>query len=369
MNRLIFLSARVLKVTLIAVPLILYGLYLAVVATDRYVSESVISVRQAGGASTGGIPGAALLLAGINPPAHEDTQYLRTFVHSQALALELDAKLKLRQHFGAIVADLPNRLPADASVEDFVAYFRDRVEVSFDDRAALLKIRTQGLDPAFARALNTAILDASERFVNETSHRIARERLRFAEGELQLAGKRVEEASTALLAFQNRHRLLDPGAQAQATGILTAELQSQRARAEAELGGLRGFLNENAYQVQALKSRIDALDRQIDAERRRATTDDSKGARLTRLALDFEALKLQAEFTRDAYKLALAAVENARIDANQKIKSLVIVEPPSLAQTAEYPHMAYNLGTLLAVCVLLYAIVRLVLATIREHQD
>ena len=179
----------------------------------------------------------------------------------------------------------------------------------------------------------------------------------------------VQGAGTALLAFQNRHRLLDPSAQAQATGVLTAELQAQRAKLEAELGGLRGFLNEDAYQIQALKSRIAALDRQIDAERKRATTDDSKGGRLTKLALEYEALKLQAEFARDGYKLALAAVENARIDANRKIKSLVVVEPPSLPQTAEYPLVTYNMGTLLAVCLLLYAIARLALATIREHQD
>lgn len=370
MNRLINLSARTLKAVLIGLPLLLYGLYLATVATDRYVSESVISVRQAGGGGgAGGLPGTALLLAGINPPAHEDTQHLRTYVHSQALALALDAELKLRDHFGAIRADLPYRLGEDASVEEFVRYYRARVEIGFDDRAALLRIRTQGLDAAFAQRFNAAILDASERFVNETSHRIARERLRFAEGELKLAADRVQAASTELLNFQNRHRLLDPTAQAQATGALTAELQAQRARLEAELGGLRGFLNDDAYQVQALKSRITALDRQIESERKRATADDSKGGRLTKLALDFEALKLQAEFSRDAYKLALAAVENARIDANQKIKSLVVVEPPSLPQTAAYPLVGYNLGTLLAMCVLLYAIVRLVLATIREHQD
>lgn len=369
MNRLIHFSARTLKLALIGAPLLCFGLYLALFASDRYVSDSVISVRQAGGSGTDGIPGAALLLAGINPPAHEDTLYLRTFVHSQALALELDAKIKLREHFAGITLDLPYRLPADASTEDFIRYFRNRVEVGFDERSALLRIRTQGLDPAFAQGFNAAILEASERFVNETSHRIARERLRFAEGELERAAQRVQGAGTALLSFQNRHRLLDPSAQAQATGVLTAELQAQRAKLEAELGGLRGFLNEDAYQIQALKSRIAALDRQIDAERKRATTDDSKGGRLTKLALEYEALKLQAEFARDGYKLALAAVENARIDANQKIKSLVVVEPPSLPQTAEYPLVAYNMGTLLAVCLLLYAIARLVLATIREHQD
>lgn len=369
MNRLILLSARTLKIVLIAVPLALYSLYLAFFATHRFVSESVVSVRQANASGGAGLPGAALLLAGLSSPAHEDTQFLRTFVRSQALALALDKTLGLRKHFGVVTLDPLMRLPANATVEDYIRYFRDRVEISFDDRASLLKIRTQGLDPAFAQRFNGAILEASERFVNETSHRIARERMAFAETELTLAGKRLEDATTAVLTFQSKNKLIDPGAQAQATGALTAELQATRSRLEAELGGLRGFLNDDSYQVQALKSRIAALDRQIDAERQRATADDSKGMRLNKQALDFQSLQMQAEFARDAYKLALAAVENARIDANQKIKSLVIVEPPSQPETAEYPLAAYNLATLAAVCVLLYAIVRLVLATIREHQD
>lgn len=369
MNRLIHLSARTLKLVLIAAPMALYGLYLAFVAVDRYVSESIVTVRQAGGEAGASIPGAALLLAGINPPAHEDTMHLREYVLSQALALELDKKLQLRQHFAAVRFDLPYRLPSSATQEDFLRYYRDRIEVSYDERSSLLKLRVQGLDPDFAQRFNTALLDACERFVNETSHRIARERLRFAEGELELAGARVQKATAEVLAFQKKNQLLDPTLQAQATGVMTAEMRGSKARLEAELGSLRGFLNEDAYQVRALRGRIQALEQQIEEESRRATADTTKGARLNQLAIEFQALQVQGEFARDAYKLALATVENSRIETTRKIKSLVVLEPPSRPQTAEYPLIGNNLGTLLALCVLLYAITRLVLATIREHQD
>lgn len=369
MNKLVHLSATHLKIVLIAVPVLLYGLYLGLVAADRFVSESVISVRQASSGEAVGLPGAAMLLAGVNPPSHEDTLILQQFVHSQGLLHKLDERLGLRAHFAAAGADVPMRLASEASLEKFVAYYRNRVGATFDDRAALLTLRVQGFDAAFAQRLNAAILEESERFVNETSHRIARERLRFAEGELGLAAERLEKAQVAVLAFQSKHRLLDPAAQAVASGTLLAELEASRSRLEAELNGLRGFLNDKAYQVEALRSRIAALNKQIETERARATTDGKRGARLTQLALEFQGLQLQAEFARDGYKLALAAVENARIDATRKIKSLVVVEPPSLPETAEYPRVLYNLGTLLAICVLLYAILRMVLATIREHLD
>jgi capsular polysaccharide transport system permease protein len=369
MNRLIHLSARTLKIALIGVPLLLYALYLGLIAADRYVSESAIAVRQSGGSDASALPGATLLLAGLGSPAHTDTLFLKEFVHSRDLILRLDQRLQLRQHFAGAGADLPFRLFGRTSQEDFIDYMRERVEVQYDDRASILRLRVQGFDSDYAQRLNQAILDESERFVNELSHRIARDQLKFAEGELARASGKLQQSRDELLAFQAKNKLLDPTLQAQFSGTLTGEMEATRARLEAELNGLLGFLNEEAYQVKALRVRIAALDRQIETERQRATAGDKKGARLNQLAVDFQALKLQAEIALDAYKLSLGAVENARIDATRKIKSLAVIEPPSHPETAEYPLVAYNLATLLAFCVLLYAIVRLVLATIREHVD
>lgn len=367
-RRLVHLSTRRLALWVVVLPLALYSIYLAALAADRYVSESVISVRQSGGDS-GNLPGAALMLAGITPASHEDTLHLKDYIHSQGLLDTLEKRLKLRAHYAGAGADLPFKLRESATREDFVDYYRRRVEISFDERSALLKVRTQGFDAAFARQLNQTVLEESERFVNETSHRIARERMAFAEGELNRAAERLQTSRNEMLAFQSRHRLLDPTAQAASTGALTAELQASRSRLEAELNGLLTYLKEDAFQVRTLRARLAALDAQIATERGRATAENRQGERLNVLAADFQALQLKVQFAQDAYRLALAAVENARIDATRKLKSLVVVEPPTLPETAEYPLRAYNLTTLLTICVLLFAILRLVFAIIREHQD
>lgn len=367
-NKLLHLSSRQLLAGLVALPLLVYSLYLLTIASDRFVSESVVSVRQSGGEGSS-LPGAALMLAGITPASHEDTLHLKDFIHSQGLLGTLDKRLALRQHFGDAGADLPFKLRADASREAFADYYRQRVEVQFDERSALLKVRAQGFTPVFAQQLNQAILEESERFVNETSHRIARERMRFAEGELDLSAKRLQDAKNELLKFQNKHRLLDPTAQAASTGAMAVELQASRSRLEAELNGLLTFLKEDAYQVKTLRSRLAALDTQIATERARATTESRQGERLNALAADFQALQFQAQFAQDAYRLSLAAVENARIDATRKLKNVVVVEPPTLPESAEYPLRGYNLATLLTICVLLFAITRLVFAIIREHRD
>ncbi len=368
MSFLVTLSPRLLKAVLIALPVLVVGVYLGLFAADRYVSESTLAVRQAGSEGPA-IPGAAMLLAGINPPSREDTLYLQRYIHSLALLSRLDAELKIREHYQSPTRDVLFRLWPSERQEDFLRYYRDRVEVSFDDVSALLTVRVQGFEPYFAQQLNRRILEESERFVNEYSHRIARERLAFAEAELRTAADRVQQAKNAVLAFQNRNRLLDPTVQAQASGALTAELQATRARLEGELSGLLTYMNEDAPQVRALRGRIDAISKQIEAERERPTTPGRQGDRLNALAVEFQALTMQAEFAVDAYKLALAAVENARIDATRKLKSLVVIEPPSAPETAEYPRRLYALVTVFVASLLFYAVVRLVLAIIREHQD
>lgn len=353
---------------IIALPLLLASLYLGIVASDRYVSESTVALQQSGNDASA-LPGAALLLAGINPPSREETLYLKQYIHSLGLLQQLDTKLKLRGHYEAQKLDLFARLWGNASQEVFLDYYRNRVDVSMDELSSTLTVRVQGFDPKFAHELNQAILDESERFVNEMSHRLAREKLGFAETELARAGEKLQQAKAELLAFQSKNRLLDPTVQAQASGAMVAELQATITKAEAELRVLRGFLNDDAYQIKALRSQIDATRAQLEIERARSTGSGRGADRLNVLAIDFEGLKTKAEFALDAYKLALGAVENARIDATRKLKNLVVIEPATLPQTAEYPRRLYNLATLLVICLLLYGIVRLVIATIREHQD
>lgn len=368
MKSVLSLSPGRLKLLIIGLPVLLMAVYLALFAADRYVSESTVAVRSAN-SDVSALPGAALLLAGVSPPARQDTMYLIHYIHSLGLLQRLDAELNLREHYASARRDLPFRLAPGSSQEDFLAFYRQRVHVTLDDASSLLTVQVQAFSPEFAQRLNKRILEESEKFVNESARHIAREQLRFAEGEAKSASERVQAAKDQMLAFQSKNRQIDPAAQAQASGMITAELQGTLARRQAELKGLLAYLNEAAPQVQSLRSEVNALQAQIDAERNRATSLGRDGERLNVQAVEFQGLKLRVDFALDGYRLALAAVENARIETVRKLKSLVIIEPSSLPQTAAYPLILYNLVTTLVACLLLYAIVRLVLATIREHQD
>lgn len=352
---------------LVAAPMALAVIYYAVFAADRYVSESIISVRQSGDASAAAVSGIATLLAGASPQSREETLYLKEYIHSLDMLKYLDAKLDLRRAYGAEKLDLIYRLWGGTSQEWFLTYYRNRVEVLFDDVTGLLTVRVEGFEPDFARAVNAEVLAQSERFVNEISHRLAREQMAFAEGELRRSSERLSGAKLKLMAFQNRHGVFDPMAQAQAQATLGGQLQAEITRKEAELKALLGYMQENAPQVVGLRNEIAALKSQIQVEGQKLTS--AQGNRLNALAVEFQGLVMEAGFAEEAYKAALTAVETTRIEASRKIKNLVVIETPAKPDIAIYPRRIYNLITLLVAAVMIYGITRLVVATIKDHRD
>lgn len=359
-------AIRHLSFWVVLLPIVVGGFYYTFLAADRYVSQSIITVRQSGESAVAAVSGIAALLGG-NTASREETLYLEAYIHSIDLLNHLDSKFGLRKAYESPRLDLIYRLLPDASQEWFHTYYQNRVEVLYDDANGLLTIRTEAFEPELARAINAEILVQSEQFVNEISHRLARDQMSFAESELRKAGDRLQSAKARLVSFQNRNKLFDPMAQAQATAALSVQLEGEIARKEAELKTMLGYLQEGAPQIVALTNEISSLKRQMDSER--AKIASTGGGKLNTLAAEFQSLTLEAGFAEDAYKAALSAVETTRIDASRKIKSLVIIESPVRPQVAEYPRRLYNLVTLLLGLTLLYGIVRLVVATIKDHRD
>jgi capsular polysaccharide transport system permease protein len=364
-----WLSPRNLRVGIIAVPWLIAAAYLFVFAADRYVSESVVVVRQEG--TTMAIPGGLNALSamfGTSAATGEDQYMLKAHILSIDMLRQLEAKLDLRQAYSSPALDFIFRMDSNATQEAFLDHYLSRIEVVVDDGSGLLTIRTQGFTPEIAQAVNQEVVAISERFINESSHQLAREQMAFAESELKNVRARLDEVRNRLLRFQEEHGILDPAAQAAANTGLTAQLHGIQASYEAELKGLLAYLHPDAPQVEALQAQIMGIRQQVEAERQSSVTGE-EGASLNVLAGKYQELLAELEFTADAYRGALTALETARIESTRKLKSLVLVESPALPESAEFPRRVYSLLALLMGLTLLYGIGRLVVATIEDHME
>ncbi|WP_414826125.1 capsule biosynthesis protein [Yersinia massiliensis] len=351
---------------MILIPMTLLTLYLLLFSQPRYLSESKVAIKQSNDVSGSNL-NVGLLLGAGNPSSAEDALYLKEYINSPDMLGVLDKQLNFRQAFGQSGWDFFYHLPSNATREQFLNYYRDRISVAYDDKTGLLTIGTQGFSAEFAQQFNQAILKESERFINEISHHIAREQLQFAENEMQAARERLNSSKAELLSYQNSNNVLDPEAQALAATNLVNTLVSQRIQMEAELRNLMTYLREDAPQVISAKNALKSLSTQIDNEKSKITAPD--GHKLNRMAVDFEEIKAKVLFDTDIYKLTLTSIEKTRVDAARKLKMLSIISSPQLPQEAKFPNRLYLLISWLLVCGLLFGTVKLLLAVIDDHKD
>lgn len=351
----------------VLLPLIIIAIYLYTAAQDRYISSSTIVVKQVGQVGIEQSTGLGALL-GVNNTSGEDAQFLKAYMQSPDMVYALDKRMNLRHAFAGNGADPVFQLSQDASKEELVKYFNKRVKIALDEKTMMMQVTTEGFSPEFAILFNRTILRESERFINEVSQRVAKDQLNFAQKQLDEATKQLSTARESLIGYQNRNQMFDPQIQASAVVQLIGGLEANLAQLNTEERALLSYLNPEAPQVVAIRSQISALQQQIKNEKSKLTSPTTSN-KLNQRAADFEALKAQVEFSTDLYKISLASLEKARLEAVRKLKNLVVITSPQLAQDAYYPRRGYILVSAFLVLTILFGIAQLIASVIREHQE
>lgn len=349
---------------MVLVPMALVIFYVGLIASDRYVSESRVTVRHSSASQES--TSLAGLLSGSNMGSQADNLLLNDYIRSLDMMKYLDADIGLRKAYQQ-GGDFISRLWPWASQEAFHRYYLKRIEVTNDSTSGALVVRTQGFDSEFSRRMNAAIVQQCEKFINASSHRIADEQLTFISGELGRASQDLAAAKQRVLAFQNRNNVLDPVEQAKAMSAFVLQLEGELARQEGELKRLHTFLAEESFAVVDLANRVATLKQQVGEEKRKLAGDQA--GKLNNMSSQFMLLQFQTEFALDKYKATLAAYEKTRVETARKVKNLVVISSPHRQEEAEYPRRLYIILTALVGLLILFGITRLVITTIEDHRD
>ncbi|EAK7408022.1 capsule biosynthesis protein [Campylobacter coli] len=339
-------------------------IYYILIAADRYVSTITMSVKSTTG-STQASGVLSLLTATSN--TSEDIKFLQGYIESLDMLKILDEKIHLKQLYDEQYIDLFYSLSSSSSIESYLKYYQSRVKVHVDDKTGLLNVEVEGFTPESAHLIAKTIMQESEKFINEISHKAAREQMSFAEEELVKYKERYQKAQNDLIAFQNKYGVFDPLKQAEAKAGLVTQLESDIAQREAKLLTMQSYMNDHAPEIVTLKAEITALKKQLVKERSKISADNSS-QKLNDLAAKFQDLTIEAGFAQSAYEAALKAYESARIEALRKIKQLVIVQTPDVPQSAKYPEKIYNILTAFIVLSLIFGVIKFVKMIIEEHK-
>jgi capsular polysaccharide transport system permease protein len=357
-------ARRLLIYTMIwvGVPTLAAVIYYGLIASPQYQSVAVVTVQ-----SNEQSPSLEPLAAMISQSASgRDAFVVREFIRSRAMLEALDERAGFSEHYRTAGADFRSRLSTSASAEDRYAYFRKRVDVEHDAESGALTLKVRAFSPEAAQMLAEGILSLAEEKVNELSARARRDRIELAEREVAKAEARLTEAREAVLSLQDQGLDLDPERAAANVFAVRTQLETELAKAYAELDTARAIMHADAPRVVELRQRVRALERQIQRQDRRlvgAGDDDSLSESIAR----FEPVILEKEFAQTTYAGALKSLEMARVEADRKHQYLATIAEPSRPDAPTHPRRMWMIATVFFGSLVVMGVFSLIGAAIREH--
>lgn len=356
--------AKLGSFALVLLASLLVTLYYSVIASPRYVSQAQFVVKQA---TSNEMPIIGLAAIGTASPSTRDALILQEYIQSTEMAVALDEQLQLKSHYQQTSWDLLSRLSADSTQEEFVEFYQKHITVTYNEMSEILHVEVQSFDAEYSLKLAQAVLATSERFINSLGENMANQQMKYAQNEVQRAYKELKLQQIQLLKFQDENILFNPEIQSAALVEAINQLESSIIVQKTELKSLQAYMRSDTAQIKSKQFQIKALEQQLSEEKLKLTSQDQNA--LNKVNVDFKDLELNSLLAADLYKSALASLELIRAEAFKKLKHLLVVEHPRLAQQDKYPQRLYSIFTWFIALILIYLVGRLIASVIKEHKE
>lgn len=319
---------------LVALPTCLTVAYFAFFAADRYESEARFVLRSPGRTLSAQLPN-ILQAAGI-ARASDDGHIVREFLESRDALEVLEKNANLKRAYAAggrdFIWSFPNFFTSQTE-EGLYWHYQRMMSADFDNTTGVSTLTIQAFTPEAAQRLATALLEAAEGLINRLNERARQDAISLADAEAERMKARALAAQSALTAFRERERLVDPSHVTLAVLETIARLSMEAATLGVQIGELEKT-SRSSPQIPPLRSRRSAIETQIATERHRLAGDAQAIA--PRIS-EYERLMLEREFAAKALVAAMTALETARVEAQRQQVYLEKVASPARPDYPAYP--------------------------------
>lgn len=365
-------SSAFLRVSLsqmLLVPIVLSGIYFYGIARDRYLTRSDFVIRKAeDNDPTASGSGLASLLVRGNQLSLEDARFLKTYLQSPQVLADLSRTYNLEKAYAQKGPDPFAGIKPGLSSEKKLKFFKKQVAVTLDELSGAIVLRTIGLDPKASLDLNRFMLAKSEQFVNRLNQDISQKQRGFAESELIRARQNLDQAKNRLLVYQESNAVFDPKNEAELASQTISKLQEKLVQLRVDLATLKLQYKDPAEpEVAAVADQVRELEQQIQKERKSVVS--RKGRNLTRKASDMLRMESDVSFATDSYKLALTAVEKARVESKRQQKFMALLSAPQLPEDPANDWRSKGFFSVVAACAVGLSLGKFVLGMQASHRQ
>lgn len=350
----------------VVIPTIVLSVYYGFIASDVYTSESKFVIRSPDQRSASGL---GMVLQSIGFNASSDDSYLvRDYLTSRDAVLNLKNNLDIQDKYSAKSVDIVSRFGVieKPTFENFYEYFNKKVKVIYDPASSISSLQIEAYTAEDAQKINAELLKMSEDVINRINNNAKNDILAAAEKEVKEAQENSSKASNSVAEYRIENEIFNPEGQSTLALQEISKLQDALIQAETQLTQAKELTPENP-QIKAMETRIKSLKKNI-AEKSKLITGKAD-ASLSRRSVEFQRLQLEKELADKQLATAMATYEQAKNDFNKKQLYLEKLASPSLPDEATKPKRFKNVLSGFVFGLLLWGVLRLFVAGVREHND
>lgn len=340
--------------------------YFGAVASDIYISESSFVVRSPKNqASLTGF-GALLQASGFSR-SQDDSYTVQEYMRSRTALEQLQQELPVKSFYdsqGDILSRF-NGFKLNDSQEAFFRYFKDRLSIDLDSVSGIATLRVRAFKPEEGQQINQKLLNLGEELINRLNERARKDTLEYAEQAVENAEKNVSDTAEALSKYRIKNKIFDLPAQSGVQLSLISTLKSELIRVETQLAQLVSITPDNP-QVPALEMRQKSLRKEIEQQSKNLSGSNNSIATQT---AEYQRLVLANELAQQQLTAAMTSLQNTRGEADRQQLYLEVINKPSQPDWALEPHRLYNILATFIIGLMLYGVLSLLIASIREHKN
>jgi capsular polysaccharide transport system permease protein len=331
------LAAMVSFFLMVVAPSISASIYFILIASDQYVAEARFTVSPGLPPSIDGMNG---LTGSVGMAVIQDTQIVTNYVQSRAGVEKLEKQVDIRGLYANDAADWLSRFKEKKSIESFVKYWQNMCSISISMSSGIIDLKVRAFTPEDAARIAQGVVDISEELVNALNERMNHDAVVSAEEELERTSRRLKAARIALEKARNEEGLLDAPKAADALNNLITGTSSVLLELQGKYMSARKFVSEDAPQMLALKSRIEATSAQIadlESQLTNSSADPSTETTLSSSMTKFAELDLEKRTAEHLYAGSVAALEMAQMTAERQLMYINTFVTPVAPEQPEYP--------------------------------
>ncbi|HQR04668.1 MAG: hypothetical protein JSR19_05695 [Proteobacteria bacterium] len=360
------LRDRLFLVTTV-IPTSLAIFYFGLIASDVYVSESRFIVRSPAQQVSSPL---GMLFKGATgfSKADDDSYAIQEYILSRDALKSIEDELHLHKAFASSKVDMISRFGAidwDNSFEALYLYYQKKVSVQLDSASSIITLTTRAFTADDAGNMNQKLLDLAENFVNRLNERAHQDQVRFATAEVMDAEKKAQTAAMALAHYRNRKGVIDPEKESMIPLQQIGKLQEELIATKGQILQLEKFARDNP-QLPMLRQKATMLESEIQIETSRVAGGDTS---LAGKAVEYQRFALEREFADKMLASAMNTLEQARNEAQRKQLYLERIARPVVPDKAMEPHRMRNVLATLLVGLILWGILSILVAGVKEHHD